>query len=327
MSKKSCLTKCKELCFLSSKHRSSLNLSEYIHVHMHTLKQRNNDVQQNIVVDSKYVIVSKIGYGSFSNVYKAYDIENENNVAIKIFHNAVRKKMIYNEIEYLSCLSKCNRVSQMIDYSKSFDSEYIVTDFSEYGDLFEYMDKTYYGKRNNRYKYMPIRTIKLLSWEIIKSIEYMHSKNILHNDLKLENILLFGNLKDDDVRIKLTDFGLSSVLTTKNSKTKEMNGTLAYLPPEYLLFRIRNKKSDLWAFGCIVFILLHNYHPISNEDISYNEMKNIVINIDTKDLMNNCERKMCEDSKDLLYKLLEVDYYKRIDLKDVLDHKWFNEIK
>lgn len=91
--------------------------------------------------------------------------------------------------------------------------------------------------------------------QITLALEYVHSKNILHRDIKSENIFLKqGN------RVKLGDFGVCRVLLSYEDDAASAIGTPAFASPEVCQFRRYNNKADIWSLGCVLFELM-TLHP------------------------------------------------------------------
>ncbi|VDN35023.1 unnamed protein product [Gongylonema pulchrum] len=104
--------------------------------------------------------------------------------------------------------------------------------------------------------------------QVAIGLEYMHSKQILHRDLKTQNILL--NKKRTIV--KLSDFGISKELTTR-SLASTVVGTPNYLSPEICEGRAYNQKSDLWALGCVLYELAELRRAFDGENLPSIVMK------------------------------------------------------
>jgi serine/threonine protein kinase len=88
------------------------------------------------------------------------------------------------------------------------------------------------------------------------ALGYLHANNIIHRDLKLENILL-----EEDGYIVIADFGLSKILSHPDEQTGTFVGTPVYLAPEVLDKRPYDRTIDWWALGILVYELLHGYPP------------------------------------------------------------------
>lgn len=88
--------------------------------------------------------------------------------------------------------------------------------------------------------------------QLCESLNYIHSKNILHGDLKPQNVLLSG--KDYDV--KLADFGISTAVQGSNFKLFDAIGSLTYMSPELIKGEPYDTKADVWGLGCILYEMI-----------------------------------------------------------------------
>lgn len=103
----------------------------------------------------------------------------------------------------------------------------------------------------------------LVSYEMLLSIAYLHQRNIVHRDLKLENWLYED--KKENSRIKLIDFGFAKVFD-EETKMHQSCGSVAYVAPEVLRRSYKGGKCDMWSLGVIVFMLLSGYESVSLEN-------------------------------------------------------------
>lgn len=252
--------------------------------------------------DRYYVINNKIGSGSYSKVYHATDSETNEPVAIKIIAtgklSAPLIQRLSKEIEILQSLHHPNIIS-LKNHSITDKHIYMVMDFCNGGTI---RDKI--GKLTNE------GDIRPLVKQILDGMFYLDKMNILHRDLKPDNLLLHNNV------VKIIDFGFSSDLKD-NDMYSTICGTPMYMSPELLKSEAYNKKSDLWSLGVITYELYHHASP-------FGKPRNI------------SELNMMIQKKEIYYKpiisspflqflssILQVDQNKRPSLKQLVNHPWF----
>ena len=243
-------------------------------------------------VRSLYEIQGKLGSGGFGSVYKAIRLSDQKVVAIKALKvNKTSNKLfsLLNEISILEKISKegCNpnlacyynhyydqRRSEMIIEMEIIDGE-TLTEFCKkvHGDVL--------------YRYL-----LLIVKDLIKAIVYIHNLNVLHNDIKPDNIMI-----DRELTPKLVDFGLACTTHTcdnndrvKTSTKTELccegyNGTPAFASPEMYANDIRYPASDIWSLGVTLYLCATGKYPFlfpynaSNQDI-----RNTILNNDPAEL-------------------------------------------
>ncbi|KFV09474.1 Phosphorylase b kinase gamma catalytic chain, skeletal muscle/heart isoform [Pterocles gutturalis] len=181
------------------------------------------------------------------------------------------------------------------------------------GELFDYLtEKVTLSEKETR---------KIMR-ALLEVIEYLHSINIVHRDLKPENILL-----DDDMNIKLTDFGFSCQLR-ENEKFKEICGTPGYLAPEILQCSMDDehqgygKEVDMWSTGVIMYTLLAGSPPFWHRKQML--MLRMIMNGDYK--FGSPEWDDRSDTvKDLISRFLVVDPQQRYTAGEALAHPFFQQ--
>ncbi|KAL3997880.1 Serine/threonine-protein kinase nekl-2 [Acanthocheilonema viteae] len=191
----------------------------------------------------------------------------------------------------------------IIGYYESFKTENafsIVMQYAEGGT----MDKMILEQKGIKFVE---NTVLNYFTQVAIGLEYMHSKQILHRDLKTQNILL--NKKRTIV--KLSDFGISKELSTR-SLASTIIGTPNYLSPEICEGRAYNQKSDLWALGCVLYELAELKRAFDGENLP-----SIVMKI-TKGKHNPISEHWSDDLKRLVSSILDVNENKRPLLKEIL---------
>eukprot|EP00941_MAST-03F_sp_MAST-3F-sp1_P005867 g5867.t1 len=190
---------------------------------------------------------------------------------------------------------------------------YIIMELCTGGELFDrLMDQ-------ESQKFTEADAAKVVS-QMLLSLQYIHSKNMVHRDLKLENFIYQDSSKDS--ALKMIDFGFSRrVECMRETKMKAVVGTSYYIAPE-VMEENYSSKCDLWSLGVIAFMLLSGSPPFGGDDDS--EIMDNVANGSysfNDDVWNN----VSDDAKDFIKKLLERDVDKRLNAQEALNHAWMKK--
>ena len=211
----------------------------------------------------QYQVVRTIGQGSFGKVYLVCDKNEQSSYCLKVVNLksiAVKEReACKTEIELMHGLVHPNIVSFKESFLHMDDSFLcIVMAFCDGGDLAE---------RLERNKGKLIEETQVLSWfvQILLGLHYMHTNNVLHRDLKTQNIFLLGN-----GRLVLGDFGISKKLAGEKDFAKTQIGTPYYMSPEQFRSKPYSFKSDVWSLGCVLYEMTTLRHPF--DACSMNEL-------------------------------------------------------
>lgn len=156
---------------------------------------------------------------------------------------------------------------------------------------------------------------RLYFQQLVDGIEYCHRRGVFHRDLKPENLLL-----DSDGALKITDFGMSSMIPKQGSSLLYTAvGTPYYCAPEIVNGApegYRGEKVDAWSCGIILYLLLVGHLPFRNENMSelFEEINSAIITY--PDWLD-------DDAVDLIGKLLRRNPAERISLEETKNHRWF----
>ncbi|KAH9489677.1 Calcium/calmodulin-dependent protein kinase type IV [Bulinus truncatus] len=253
-----------------------------------------------------YDLGKELGRGATAVVYKCTAKGTNQAWAVKIMDKKVEHKTIVTEVGILLKIDHPNIV-RMKEVYETEDKVYIVLELVTGSELFErIVSEQFYSEEQ------AAKAVR----DIITAIDYLHKHDIAHRDLKPENIM-YENLSQDS-KLKIADFGLSTIVSNKVSLVT-VCGTPGYCAPEVLKGERYNKSCDMWSIGVITYILLCGYEPFYSENEA--QMFKKILKGEYKfespwwdDVSNN--------AKDLVRKLLVVDPAKRITASAALKHVW-----
>ena len=265
-----------------------------------------NENKQREVMIGDYIVKHTIGKGTFSRVKLGINKYSGEKVAIKILDKLkiVEKEDLERIIREMRMLSELDNEHVIKVYQIYEDDNHylIIMEYCEGGELFNYIVEKQKLSENET---------AFFFYQIIKGVEYIHSKGIAHRDLKPENLLL-----DKDKKIKIIDFGLSNYFDGIQ-KLETPCGSPCYASPEMVGGNKYNGFFiDVWATGIILFAMLCGYLPFEddNNDILFKQILSGKINYPSY---------LSEMSKDLLNKIIETEPEKRIKIEEIKKHPFY----
>ena len=301
----------------------SLKLSNYIKDYY----KKNKEYPSTNIDFYKYGRL--IGQGAFGKVNLGLNVLTGRVVAIKSFNkknlnspnNENMKKIIY-ETNLMKKLNHPN-ITKILEMFEDEKYILIIMEYINGGNLFSFVKKR---------RKLTEKISKILFKQIILGIKHIHSQNIVHRDVKLENILI-----DLNNTIKICDFGIGRILSSQNELLHDQCGTPMYMAPEILTCSkekgYKGFPVDIWSAGIALYIMLSGALPFSvkNENDSFldgnnnnNKRKNIALK---KAIINNVPKrieKISDNARDLLHGLLNKDPEKRMTCDEILNHPWLN---
>lgn len=257
-----------------------------------------------------YRIGKVLGRGAFGKVNLTIHRLSEEMVAIKSINkefltDEASKNKVMKEVRILKKMRHKNIV-QLYDTFETNKHIIFVMELCSGGDLLNYVRK----RRRLSEDYA-----KAIFKQILEALHYCHKLNILHRDIKLDNIIL-----DSEGVIKIGDFGVSKIIEPGQTMYDQC-GTPAYIAPEIL----RDKGYigwgiDVWSAGVVLYAMLYGTVPFRAQNM--NDLHDMIIKA-----KYSLKSDISEVSRDLLKKILEPDPRKRLSIPEILAHPWFADLK
>ncbi|XP_055931814.1 serine/threonine-protein kinase Nek8-like isoform X2 [Argiope bruennichi] len=252
-----------------------------------------------------YEKIRLVGRGAFGTVYLCNQKSDNKLVITKeipVDQMTVEERQVsMNEAKVLSMLDHPNVVA----YYESFLEDktmIIVMEYVQGGTLFDYL-----VQRNG--KLMTEEEVLHYFGQMVYTLQHVHSKLILHRDLKSQNILL----NERKNIVKIGDFGISKVLSSK-SKAYTVVGTPCYISPELCEGKPYNQKSDIWALGCILYELMTLKRPFHASTLPALIMKIM------KGSFDPVEGIYSHELRKLLLSMLHLDHNQRPTAAQIMCH-------
>ena len=276
-----------------------------------------------------YLYGRRIGQGAFGKVNLGLNVLTGRVVAIKSFKKKPiekfrhKMKKIQSETELMKRFNHKN-ITKILEVFNDEEYMLIVMEYINGGNLFSFVKKR---------RKLSEKMARFLFRQIILGIHHIHSKNVVHRDIKLENILI-----DFNNNVKICDFGIGKVLDNENQLLFDKCGTPMYMAPEIVLANENNGYKgfpvDIWSSGITLYIMLSGNLPFSlrnknkKEDILLSSAKdknnvyleNQIINVNPKKI-----EYISKEAQDLLEKILNKDPEKRLTCLEILNHPWLKQ--
>lgn len=252
-------------------------------------------------------MISPLGRGAYSTVYKVKSRISGEFYALKVIcrnklNQARITKRLINEIKLQSQVNHPNVVKLILSFEDE-ENVYLLLELCQGGELFSYIKAE--GKLSES------ETRRIIN-QIAEGIGCLHSKNILHRDLKLGNLLF----SEDKSIIKIGDFGLAVQLTDLAEERRTLCGTPNYISPEIVSRKPYGLSSDLWSLGCIVYACLTGNPPFESASIQNTLLKLKDLKYSLPDYLSNC-------AVDLITSLLSWEPKTRLNIFQVKSHSFF----
>ncbi|KAJ8384424.1 hypothetical protein AAFF_G00205570 [Aldrovandia affinis] len=253
-----------------------------------------------------------LGSGQFGVVYGGKHRKTGRDVAVKVIDKlrfpTKQESQLRNEVAILQSLRSLGIVNLECMFETP-EKVFVVME-KLHGDMLEMILSSEKGR-------LPERLTKFLITQILAALRHLHFKNIVHCDLKPENVLLAS--AEPFPQVKLCDFGFARIIGEKSFR-RSVVGTPAYLAPEVLLNQGYNRSLDMWSVGVITYVSLSGTFPF-NEDEDVNEQ------IHNAAFMYPPSpwRHISPNAIDLINNMLQVRMRKRYSVEKSLSHTWLQD--
>ncbi|XP_048766080.2 uncharacterized protein LOC125673513 [Ostrea edulis] len=283
----------------------SLDLFETVFKETFVLSDRRKKV-------GNYTLGRVLGKGAFATVRLGTHLLSGESAAVKV----VPKKSILQrdkalrrfsrELYALKRLDHTNIV-RMREWMETDRNFYLVLSYINGDTLRQYLREVTRLSENETRRYF---------LQMTSAINYMHAQNILHRDIKLDNMVLQGGVK-----VVIVDFGLSiDVAYLDNPK---MCGSPAYVAPEILIRQTFTISADIWSLGICLCYLVTGSHPFHMNSVSNDHHSNLYFKILQGSILPSF---LSEECRDLIKRMLSVDPVNRITTEEILAHTWLSRL-
>ncbi|KAE8986250.1 Serine/threonine-protein kinase [Phytophthora rubi] len=283
----------------------------------------------------KWQLFDQIGSGAFGIVRLGMHEDSGEVAAVKIVamenpNDQRSYPSLEREISALKLVKALGGHNSIIDLRDVYVEGrklFLVTELARGGELFEQI--VAYGS-------FPEAKARDVAREIASALSFLHRHGLVHKDVKPENILLSarvvehntsgvyrkGNRHESTSLVKLADFGSAGPASTATNL--EDVGTAAYLPPELLTTGVCTSACDMWALGCVLYIMLSGSHPFDLDGMSSDHVVEHRIKAEPISFAFSAWNNVSPDAKDLISKLLVKDPTLRLTAEQMLQHPWMN---
>ena len=292
-----------------------------------------------------YEIIKKIGRGKYSEVYEGINTLNNERIVIKIL-KPVKKTKIRREIKILQTLKGGVNIINLIDVVRDpmTKTPALIMEYVDTGDL----------DFRTLYKSFRDYDIRFYIYEVLKGLDYCHSKGIMHRDVKPHNIMIDHTNK----RLRLIDWGLAEFYHPQ----QEYNVRVAsryFKGPELLIdLQTYDYSLDIWSLGCMFAGMIFQKEPFFQGKDNYDQLVKIAKVLGTDDLFAYVEKYsvtldshyddilgqhqkkpwnkflnhmnealVSDEALNLLDSMLRYDHAERITPKDAMEHPYFAPLK
>ncbi|OAD66098.1 hypothetical protein PHYBLDRAFT_24558, partial [Phycomyces blakesleeanus NRRL 1555(-)] len=258
-----------------------------------------------------YLLMQTLGMGEFGKVKLGVHSETGKEVAVKLIRKTdVETASRLGKVEKEISLLKHPHIVKLLDVIETEKHIGILLEYASGGELFEHIVL---------HRRLREKDARKLFAQLASTVHYMHQKNIVHRDLKLENLLL-----DKEHNLVVTDFGFANQFSAVNDLMSTSCGSPCYAAPELVTNRglYGGTAADIWSCGVILYAMLCGYLPFDDDPANPNGDNIILLYRYILSSSLTFPDYVTQPAQDLLRQLLVSDPLQRCTLDTVLHHPW-----
>ncbi|EYB97759.1 hypothetical protein Y032_0137g2006 [Ancylostoma ceylanicum] len=304
-------------------------------LHLRELKRASNErdsrYKDHEMLNKRYLLLSLLGKGGFSEVWRAFDLEENRFVACKI-HHVNKEWKEEKKANYVKHAMREKDIHKTLDHCrivKLFDL--FTIDNHSFCTVLEYCtgnDLDFYLKQNKCISEKEARSIIM---QVVSALVYLNEKKppIIHYDLKPANILLESGTTCG--AIKITDFGLSKIMEGSSDDdsielTSQFAGTYWYLPPETFVVSHAppkiSSKVDVWSVGVIFYQCIYGKKPFGNDQTQQKILEENTI-LKANEVHFPAKPQVSPVAQDFIRRCLQYKKEDRADVFELMKHELF----
>lgn len=272
-------------------------------------KEEDKHEIPDIILDTNMKISYKkgrfFGKGGFAKCYEITDTSNNRTYAGKI----VSKKLMSKQ-------NQRDKMTQEIRIHKSLSHKHIVGFYGFFEDslnvyiVLELCRRRSMMELHKRRMTLSEPETRFYMKQILNGVHYLHNNKIIHRDLKLGNLFL-----NDDLHVKIGDFGLAARIEFEGETKKTLCGTPNYIAPEILNKKGHSFEVDIWSIGCIMYTLLVGKPPFETSSLkeTYNRIKKCHYKLSST---------ISQPARQMIMTMLQSDPKSRPKVQQLLSHEF-----
>lgn len=258
----------------------------------------------------QYQIFKTLGKGNFATVKLGRHRLTNHEVAIKLIRTSdmseTNLNKIRREIEIMKKLARSDFIVCLYQVIQTSRYLILVTEYCSGGEVFDYVSAL--GKLTEQ-------SSKDYFIQIVNAVEHLHNNNIVHRDLKTENLLLTS----DYTRIKIADFGFANHFASRSSLLTTWCGSPPYAAPELFKgVKYLGPPVDIWSMGVILYVFVCGSLPFDGPDLKFLKARVLSGKFRIPFYMSS-------DCENLIRNMLKLDPPKRYSIEQIKSHRWMKD--